>query len=282
MTLADGDPAAHVEQVVKRSGTSFFWSMRLMPPDRRAAMFAVYAFCREIDDIADGELPTPAKLAALSEWRAEIDRVYDAKPRGPVARALVEPARRFALARADFVALIDGMEMDATGPIVAPDWATLRLYCARVAGAVGLLSVRIYGIPEAQGRPLADALGEAVQLTNILRDIDEDGMVGRLYLPSEALARHGVAAQPVSAALANPALQAVAAEVAEAARLRFAEAHAILATIDRKAARPVRMIDAVYSRLLERLVAAGFAPPRTRVKLGKLEKLWLALRYGLF
>ncbi len=281
MTLADGDATAHVEQVVKRSGTSFFWSMRLMPADRRAAMFAVYAFCREIDDIADGDLPAPAKLAALAEWRAEIDRVFDAKPRGPVARALVEPARRFALARADFIALIDGMEMDATGPVVAPDWATLRLYCARVAGAVGLLSVKIYGIAEAQGRPLADALGEAVQLTNILRDIDEDGAIGRLYLPAESLARHGVTARPVAAALANPALAAVAMDVAAAARVRFDEAHAVLAEVDRKAARPVRMIDAVYSRLLDRLVAAGFAPPRGRVKLSKLEKLWLALRYGL-
>src|SRR5262249_3468963 len=156
--------AAHAEQVVARSGTSFYWSMRLLPPDQRAAMFAVYAFCREIDDIADGDDPTPQKLAALAEWRAEIDRVFlslqgASTARSATGRSLMAPVRRFALARADFIALIDGMEMDATGPIVAPDWATLRLYCARVAGAVGLLSVKIYGLPDAEGKALADALG---------------------------------------------------------------------------------------------------------------------------
>jgi phytoene synthase len=282
--LAD-DGAAHAEQVVARSGTSFYWSMRLLPPDQRAAMFAVYAFCREIDDIADGDDPMAQKLAALGEWRAEIDRVFASSgnggaPRSPTGRSLVAPVKRFALARADFIALIDGMEMDATGPIVAPDWATLRLYCARVAGAVGLLSVKIYGLPDAEGKALADALGEAVQLTNILRDIDEDAGLGRLYLPAELLRRHGVPASPAGA-IGHPALGAAAAEVGVAARARFADAGRILAVVDRRRARPARVIFAVYSRLLERLLAVGFAPPRHRVSLGKLEKLWLALRYGV-
>jgi phytoene synthase len=283
--MAADDGAAHAEQVVARSGTSFYWSMRLLPPDQRAAMFAVYAFCREIDDIADGDAPTAQKLAALAEWRAEIDRIFAAQPgntgpRSPTGRSLVTPVARFALARGDFMALIDGMEMDATGPIVAPDWATLRLYCARVAGAVGLLSVKIYGLPQAEGKALADALGEAVQLTNILRDLDEDAGLGRLYLPAESLQRHGVPASP-AAAMTHPALGAVAAEVGAAATARFAEAGAILAAVDRRRARPARVIFAVYSRLLARLLAVGFAPPRRRVSLGKLEKLWLALRHGL-
>ena len=278
--MAADDGAAHAEAVVARSGTSFYWSMRLLPPDQRSAMFAVYAFCREIDDIADGDDPTPRKLAALAEWRAEIERVFTGSPRSATGRSLVAPVTRFALARADFIALIDGMEMDATGPIVAPDWATLRLYCARVAGAVGLLSVKIYGLPDAEGKALADALGEAVQLTNILRDIDEDAGLGRLYLPAELLQLHGVPASP-AAAIAHPALGAVAAEVGVAARARFAAAAQVLAAVDHRRARPARVIFAVYSRLLERLLAVGFASPRTRVSLGKLEKLWLALRYGL-
>ena len=279
-TLSADDAAAHAEQVVARSGTSFYWSMRLLPPDQRAAMFAVYAFCREIDDIADGDVPTAQKLAALAEWRAEIDRVYARSPRSATGRSLLAPVERFQLARADFIALIDGMEMDATGPIVAPDWATLRLYCARVAGAVGLLSVRIYGLPEAHGKALADALGEAVQLTNILRDIDEDAALGRLYLPAELLQRHGVPASPATA-IAHPALGAVAAEVSAVARTRFAAAAQVLGTVDRRRARPARVIFAVYNRLLARLLAVGFAAPRQRVSLGKLEKLWLALRHGL-
>jgi phytoene synthase len=284
-TLSADDGAAHAEQVVARSGTSFYWSMRLLPPDQRAAMFAVYAFCREIDDIADGDDPTSRKLAALAEWRAEIDRIFAGSqgtggPRSATGRSLVAPVARFALARGDFIALIDGMEMDATGPIVAPDWATLRLYCARVAGAVGLLSVKIYGLPEAEGKALADALGEAVQLTNILRDIDEDAGLGRLYLPAELLERCGVPESPTGAT-AHPALGAVAAEVGTAARARFGEAGKILAAVDRRRARPARVIFAVYSRLLERLLAVGFATPRRRVSLGKVEKLWLALRHGL-
>jgi phytoene synthase len=279
-TLPADEGSAHARQVVARSGTSFYWSMRLLPPDQRSAMFAVYAFCREIDDIADGDDPTPQKLAALAEWRAEIDRVFDAVPRSATGRALVVPVSRFGLAHADFVALIDGMEMDARGPIVAPDWDTLRLYCARVAGAVGLLSVKIYGLPEAEGRTLAHALGEAVQLTNILRDIDEDAALGRLYLPAELLHRHGVPVSP-TAAIDHPALGAVAADAAQAARARFAQAAAVLAAIDRRRARPARVIFAVYSRLLERLLAVGFKPPRRRVSLGKLEKLWLALRHGV-
>jgi len=283
--MAANDGAAHAEAVVARSGTSFYWSMRLLPPDQRAAMFAVYAFCREIDDIADGDDPTPQKLAALAEWRAEIDRVFDGSeaavgPRSATGRSLVAPVQRFGLARADFAALIDGMEMDARGPIVAPDWDTLRLYCARVAGAVGLLSVKIYGLPDAEGRTLAHALGEAVQLTNILRDIDEDAGLGRLYLPAALLAQHSVPASP-AAAVAHPALGAVAADVANAARTRFAQAAAVLAAVDRRRARPARVIFAVYSRLLERLLAVGFAVPRYRVSLGKLEKLWLALRHGV-
>src|SRR5262249_5867368 len=152
------------------------------------------------------------KLAALAEWRAEVERVLAGNPRSATGRSLVQPVKRFALARADFIALIDGMEMDANGPIVAPDWATLRLYCARVAGAVGLLSVKTYGLPDAEGKALADALGEAVQLTNILRDIDEDTGLGRLYLPAELLRQHGVPATPAGA-IAHPALGAVAAEV---------------------------------------------------------------------
>src|SRR5262245_27237696 len=127
--LAD-DSARHAEQVVARSGTSFYWSMRLLPPDQRTAMFAVYAFCREIDDIADGEDPVPRKRVALAEWRSEIERVFTASPRSATGRSLVGAVRRFDLARADFIALIDGMEMDAAGPIVAPPWETLRLYCA--------------------------------------------------------------------------------------------------------------------------------------------------------
>ncbi|MGH6959199.1 MAG: squalene/phytoene synthase family protein, partial [Dongiaceae bacterium] len=173
--------------------------MRLLPAHKRQAMFAVYAFCRVVDDIADGDLPSAAKLVQLQGWRDEIDRLFAGRPQHPITVALAEPVRRFGLARDDFIAVIDGMAMDARAPLVAPPLAELELYCARVAGAVGLLSVRIFGAPPETGPALARALGEAVQLTNVLRDIEEDAALGRLYLPRELLERHGV---PISAPMA--------------------------------------------------------------------------------
>jgi phytoene synthase len=244
--MAADDGAAHAEAVVARSGTSFYWSMRLLPPDQRAAMFAVYAFCREIDDIADGDDPTAQKLAALADWRAEIERVFTAGqgiggPRGATGRSLVAPVRRFALARADFIALIDGMEMDATGPIVAPDWATLRLYCARVAGASGCSRSDL--------RP-ADAAGQGAR-RRARRDgtahqhparRDEDAGLGQLQFAGgsgTASRRAGEAPRRDRAS----ALGAVAAEVGAAAR---AFAAAARVSPRSTAAAPARVIFAVW------------------------------------
>ena len=148
--------------------------MRLLPRDRRHGMYAVYAFCREVDDIADGDRPVAHKLAALAAWRDEIEALYAGRPRHLVARALHEPVRRYRLRREDFLAVVDGMEMDARDDIRAPDLATLDLYCARVASAVGHLSVHIFGDPSEMAHRVADSLGRALQLTNILRDLDED------------------------------------------------------------------------------------------------------------
>ncbi|MFZ5792446.1 MAG: presqualene diphosphate synthase HpnD [Pseudomonadota bacterium] len=272
---ADADRADMAERV-ERSGTSFYWSMRLLPAAKREAMFAIYAFCRAVDDIADEPAPFEQKREGLAAWRAEIDRLYAGTPTHPVARALMEPVRRFALAREDFLAVIDGCEMDANGPLVAPDWETLRLYCARVAGAVGRLSIRVFGAPGPEGERLAAALGEAVQLTNLLRDLAEDARDGRLYLPRELLERHGLPLSP-AAALADPRLPQVCAEVAAEAERRFEEAAALLARLPRRPLTPARIIRAVYRRLLEKLVRRGFRQLEPKLRLGKFERLRLAL-----
>jgi phytoene synthase len=271
-----------VEDVVVKARTSFYWAMRLLPREKRQAMFAVYAFCRVVDDIADGDLPDAAKLRQLQGWREEIDRLYDGAARHAIARALAEPVRRFDLAREDFLAVIDGMEMDARGGLVAPPMDELRLYCSRVAGAVGLLSVRIFGAPRPDGRRLADALGEAVQLTNVLRDVAEDAELGRLYLPRELLDKHGIAAPSPAAALRHPRIAAVCDALADAAEDRFAAAAALLDAMPRRELRPARLILVVYRRLLQRLRRRGFARLDEPVKLSKAEKLWLILRHGLF
>jgi phytoene synthase len=273
---ADDADRAEMAERVERSGTSFYWSMRLLPRAKREAMFAIYAFCRAVDDIADEPAPIEAKRAGLAEWRAEIDRLYAGSPTHAVARALVEPIARFALRREDFHAVIDGCEMDANGPVVAPDWPTLRLYCARVAGAVGHLSVHVFGAPGPQGYRLATSLGEAVQLTNLLRDVAEDARDGRLYLPRELLQRYGVPPSP-AAALSHPALAKVCLDVAQAAEARFAEAGDALGRLPRRAMTPARIIEAVYHRLLARLTMLEFRQLEPKVRLTKGEKLRIAL-----
>ena len=188
------------------SGSSFYTAMRLLPRPEREGMFAIYAFCRKVDDIADDPGPTRAeRRAALDAWRADLAmplRRQGTEPRPRAGRA--GPALR-PLQRDDFLAIIDGMQMDVEEDIRAPDFATLDLYCDRVASAVGRLSVRIFGMDDTAGRDLAHHLGRALQFTNILRDIDEDAAVGRLYLPAEALDAAGVRiARPRNGVLADP------------------------------------------------------------------------------
>ncbi len=278
-TAADQDL---VQDVVVKARTSFYWAMRLLPAEKRQAMFAVYAFCRVVDDIADGDLPDTAKLRQLQGWREEIDRLYAGTAQHAIARALVGPVRRFDLAGEDFLAIIDGMEMDARGGLLAPPMEELRLYCSRVAGAVGLLSVRIFGAPRDSGRRLADALGEAVQLTNVLRDVAEDAELGRLYLPRELLDKHGVSTTSLAGTLRQPRLAAVCDDLAELAEKRFVDASAVLDTMPRRELRPARLILVLYRRLLQRLRQRGFARLDEPVKLSKAEKLWLIVRHGLF
>ncbi len=275
------DPAdlAAVERIVRSSGTSFHHGMRVLPPDRRHAMYAIYAFCRLVDDIADEAGPLAAKRPALDAWRDRIAGLYRGAAGDAVTRVLVLAVAAFGLREADFRAVIDGMEMDAEA-IVAPDLATLDLYCDRVAAAVGRLSVRAFGDASAAADAVAFALGRALQLTNILRDVHEDAGRGRLYLPREYLAAAGVPADP-GAALRHPGLPAVCARLAGDAHARFAEARAAMRGCDRRAMRPARLMGATYAALLARLERRGWSGLDRPAKLPRREKLWIALRYGL-
>jgi presqualene diphosphate synthase len=266
---------------VEAAGTSFYWAMRLLPAARRDAMYAIYAFCREVDDIADDERPAAEKLAALEEWRAEIEALFAGRPRHLVARALLEPVRRYALRRADFHAVVDGMEMDARAAIRAPDLAVLDLYCARVAGAVGHLSVHVFGDAGAAAHEVAESLGRALQLTNILRDLDEDARRGRLYVPREILARHGIGGSDPAAVLRHPALPAACRELAAMAEGHFRASRRAMLRCRRRAMRPAALMRAVYEATLAELVRRGWRDPAARVSLSKPKKLWLVLRHGL-
>ena len=194
-----------VETIVRAAGTSFYRGMRVLPPDRRHAMYAIYAFCRMVDDIADEDGAFAAKLPRTGGLARARGGLYRGQSDGPVTRVLVAAVQRFDLRRDDFLAVIDGMQMDAETTIVAPDLATLDLYCDRVAAAVGRLSVRAFGDASPEADQVAHALGRALQLTNILRDLREDAERGRLYLPREWLDDRRCAARSRGgAALARP------------------------------------------------------------------------------
>ncbi len=270
-----------IRQRVESAGTSFYWAMRLLPQDRRNGMYAVYAFCREVDDIADDTSSPEHKKAALAAWHAEIDALYAGHPRQLVACALRDPVTRYRLRREDFHTVIDGMEMDAAQNIRAPDLATLDLYCARVASAVGHLSVHIFGDPSAAAHAVADALGRALQLTNILRDLDEDAQRGRLYLPREMLDRHGIRGSVPSEVLRHPALPSVCRDLAAIAERHFAEADRAMADCSRRAMRPASVMGAFYRAMLDALLRSGWRDPTRRISLSKAQKLWLVLRHGV-
>jgi squalene synthase HpnD len=269
-----------VETIVRAAGTSFYRGMRVLPPDRRHAMYAIYAFCRLVDDVADDEGGFAAKLPELAAWRERVAGLYDGRSDGPVTRVLVAAVRRFALRQEDFLAVIDGMQMDAETTIVAPDLATLDLYCDRVAAAVGRLSVRAFGDSSPAADQVAHSLGRALQLTNILRDLQEDAERGRLYLPREWLDAAGVPHDP-SAALHAPGLRQVCARVAALAHEHFRAATEAMRRCDAKAMKPARLMGATYAAILSRLERRGWSPPHERVSLPAWQKLWLALRYGL-
>lgn len=280
--MSEAEDKAAVARIVAAAGSSFTLGMKVLPAPRRAAMFAVYAFCREADDAADESPSDEAALAALADWRAEIARLYEGAPETAVGRRLQVAIDAYGLRRADFEAVIDGCAMDAGPPVFAPDWATLDLYIDRVACAVGRLSVRCFGIPEPLGDQLAAAQGRALQLTNILRDFAEDAEIGRLYAPGEAMAAAGIENDALGgepwAALSHPGFAAVAGAMGKRARDHFTETFALIGQAPKAARRPPRLMATVYAAQLRKLEARGWGRPTDPARLTKGEKMRAALR----
>ncbi|MBL6958975.1 MAG: presqualene diphosphate synthase HpnD [Rhodospirillales bacterium] len=275
-------PDRYVESLVKRSGTSFYWAMRLLPPEKRHAMYAVYAFCREVDDIVDDPGATPEKITRLDQWCLEIDNLFTGNPGQPVTKALSEPLRKFGLRKEDFLAVIDGMAMDAGVTVRIENGVGLEDYCDKVACAVGRLSNRVFGIDPEHGDRVADKLGKALQLTNILRDVKEDAERNRLYFPADLLNAHGVNGDTAADVAAHPAFRAAWKELAAEARGKFAEADAALAACDHRQMRPAVIMMEMYRRILDRLLDRPDSEIGERVRLTRMQKLWVVLRYGFF
>ena len=278
-TPLGADPAdiADVTRLVRAAGTSFYRGMAILPPDRRAAMYAIYAFCRLVDDIADEPAPIEDKRRGLAAWRDRIAGLAHGVAEDATTRVLLPAIRRFSLREADFLAVIDGMQSDAETIIVAPSEAELDLYCDQVASAVGRLSVRAFGDASADADEVAWHLGRALQLTNILRDLGEDASRGRLYLPREWLTDAGVPTEP-AAALASPELPTVCRRGSAKAHAHFAQARAAMARCDRRAMRPARLMAANYAAVLAEMDRRGWHTPSVRVSLPWWRKLVLAAR----
>ncbi|MDQ2101777.1 presqualene diphosphate synthase HpnD [Azospirillum isscasi] len=286
-----GSPAAAAAAVTGRSGSTFYWPMLLLPRSKRAAMFAIYAYCRRIDDIADEPGEPAEKRAALDAWRREIRGLYGGgAPSSSLGAALKGAIERYGLPRGELEALIDGMAMDIpadgqSGGMTGPALPTLRLYCRRVAGAVGMLAIRVFDRADASTEAFALALGEALQLTNILRDLTEDAGIGRLYLPRELLDDAGIGSSDPAGVLAHPNLPQACEALADLAEERFAEARRALAE-GQSAGRRGSLWAAVammvlYHRLLVRLRARGWRDLDRRVRVGKRECALVAVRCAL-
>ena len=262
----------------RASGSSFYTAMRILPRAQREAMFEIYSFCRQVDDIADSIGPRDERRRALDRWRADIDALYAVRTGAASRRA--RPAR---CANSAFGARTSSTSSTAWRWTSSPTSArrTMRrstVYCDRVASAVGRLSVRVFGMEEEDGIALAHHLGRALQLTNILRDLDEDAALGRLYLPAEGLRAAGITTTDPAAVLASPALGPVCATLVERARRHFAEADAIMARSPRRSVRAPRIMSEAYKLILDRLVARGWSPPRDKIRIPRLRLLWIIMQ----
>ena len=271
------------QSVGSYSGSSFYWALKLLPAQRRDAMFRVYAFCREVDDIADGIDPPHLKLANLQAYRADIEAVFAGGEAVHPSVANLRPViDAYNIAKADLLAVIDGMESDAHDAVRIPDEAAFDRYLDRVACAVGRLSDKVFGLDGPAAEKLAHHLGRALQITNILRDLAEDAERDRLYLPADLLARHGVSGDDLGDVLAHPHLDAALDELATRAEGCFRRADEALAHLPRPRTRPARMMQAVYREILKRLRQRGLARINEPVRLSKFTKLWIALRRGVW
>lgn len=264
---------------VKASGTSFAAGMRVLPAARREAMYALYAFCREVDDIADDAPTAQAREDGLKLWHERIhDLFHNGLANDSICIALLPAIKRFDLVEHDFQDIIEGMDMDARGAICAPTMSALDKYCDHVASAVGRASVRIFGDSSAEAMRVAHHLGRALQLTNIMRDLHEDAQRGRLYLPKELLEKNGIAVTTAAEMLKHPNVPQVCRDLSLEVRRHFAEADKAMGQCLWQAMKPARVMRDYYGSIFECLLKEDWRDLTKRVSLPFWKKLWLAFR----
>ncbi len=270
-------PDAYCQQRAAASGSSFYYSFLFLEPRRRQAITALYAFCREVDDVVD-ECPDAALARTkLAWWRGEVQALYEGRPTHPVTQALTNSLKQFSLPQEQLQEIIDGMEMDLEQASYA-DFKALHLYCYRVASVVGLLAAEIFGYSDRQTLKYAHDLGLAFQLTNIIRDIGEDVRRGRVYLPQDELKRFGVTTDDLLHARYGDNFSRLMAFQVERARDMYRQAFAQLPAADRKAQRAGLIMAAIYQATLDEIERDDYRVLDQRISLPPLRKLWLAAR----
>jgi phytoene synthase len=267
----------HCEALTRRASSNFYWGFRLLPHERRRALCAVYAFCRAADDIADepGAVSDPARL--LARWRAELAGAYAGRPRHPIGVALADAAERFTIPQEHFEEVISGVEMDLSRRRYETWEGDLEHYCYHVAGAVGLICIRVFGHRDPSAREYAVNLGLALQLTNILRDVGEDAQRGRIYLPRADLRRFGCREEDVLAGHCTEPFRAVMAFECARAGEYFGRARFLLAEEDRQALAPAEAMRLIYEQLLRRIMFRRYDVFGPSVRLTRPEKAGLAM-----
>jgi phytoene synthase len=268
-------PHEYCQAKAAQSGSSFYYSFLFLPPERRRAITALYAFCREVDDVVDECTDAGVARLKLAWWRREVAQVYDGHPSHPVAVALAAVKDRFSLPQERLQEIIDGMEMDLNHAGYA-DFESLRLYCHRVASVVGLLSAEIFGFRDARTLDYARDLGLAFQLTNIIRDVGEDARRGRIYLPREEMQRHGVSAGDIVAARETANFRSLMEFQIGRAVEFYRRALETLPALDRPSQRPGLVMAAIYRTLLDEIKADGCRVLTRRTSLTPIRKLWIA------
>lgn len=274
------DPHRYCQEKAAASGSNFYTAFRFLPAERRRAITAFYAWCREVDDVADECRDPGVAQAKLAWWRDEVDRLYDGVPQHPVTRALREAVEPYGIAREQLLEIMDGVEMDLFQQRYA-DFRALRLYCHRVAGVVGEVSAQIFGYSERATLKYAALLGLAFQLTNIIRDVGEDARRGRIYLPLDELDAHGVREGDILAGRHHEAFHRLMEFQYQRAAAAYEEALSRLPAADRRRQRPGLVMAAIYRALLEEIRLDGFRVLQHRIALPPLRKLLIAWRTWL-
>jgi phytoene synthase len=270
-------PDEYCQDKAARSGSSFYYSFLFLPPERRRAITALYAFCREVDDVVDETIDQGIARVKLDWWVGEVDRLYSGAPQHPVTLALSAHLGSYDITRSRLIEVIDGMRMDLEQNRYL-DYTGLRLYCRRAAGVVGEMASGVFGRTDPQTLRYADTLGLAFQLTNIIRDVGEDARKGRIYLPIEDLQRFGLTAADILSTRHSPQFVELMRFQAARARDCYREAYALLPEADRRSQRPGLIMSAIYSTLLDEIERDGFLVLDRRTSLTPIRKLLLAWR----